>query len=421
MRRRGCSLPFSPDLRVPLRFLLAGVLVVLGCARQGLPEGGPRNLTPPRVIATEPDSASTRVPVGADVAITFSEPMDRASVMDWILISPPRDFGERSWDGDTFRLSGGDDFEPNATFTVVVGVGCRGERERVPMDAPHLFVFSTGDSIDAGSISGRLLAHGAPAHGVMVWALDVEQAVARTDTLIPDYVTQVGADSTFTFLGLKPGRSYLVLAHGDQNRDREFDRELDFLAVDPVPIWLDPAKPSATGVQIDFRNTRSPGAIAGAVRDSAAAAREAEAVMPDSAVAPGSAVGSRDTTRSIEVRAELIAVVQDSLSARWIIAPETEIAAVPGADSAVARATADSLGHYELRNLKAGFYRVSAFLDRNRNRSYDAPEPAASPVDSVLVTPGERTNDIDLILPRSAKEDLPPGNGESAPDRPRGP
>jgi len=178
------------------------------------------------------------------------------------------------------------------------------------MDAPHLFVFSTGDSIDAGSISGRLLAHGAPAHGVMVWALDVEQAVARTDTLIPDYVTQVGADSTFTFLGLKPGRSYLVLAHGDQNRDREFDRELDFLAVDPVPIWLDPAKPSATGVQIDFRNTRSPGAIAGAVRDSAAAAREAEAVMPDSAVAPGSAVGSRDTTRSIEVRAELIAVVQ---------------------------------------------------------------------------------------------------------------
>jgi uncharacterized protein (DUF2141 family) len=354
------------------------------------------------VIATEPDSASTQVPVGADVAITFSESMDRASVMDWILISPPRDFGERSWDGDTFRLSGGDDFEPNTTFTVMVGVECRGERERVPMDAPHLFVFSTGDSIDAGVISGRLLAHGAPAHGVMVWALDVGQAVARTDTLIPDYVTQVAADSTFTFLGLKPGRTYLVLAHGDQNRDREFDRELDFLAVDPVPIWLDPAKPSATGVQLDFRNTRSPGAIAGAVRDSAAAADTTNvlgSLSPDSLSASG-AGAPRDTTRSIEVRAELLGVVQDSLSAHWIIDPDAEISAI--ADSMAARATADSLGKYELRNLKAGFYRVSAFLDRNRNRSYDAAEPKASPVDSVLVTPGERTSGIDLILPSSA-------------------
>ncbi|HWN83004.1 MAG TPA: Ig-like domain-containing protein, partial [Candidatus Udaeobacter sp.] len=364
--------------------------------------------------------AATRAPVGTDVAITFSEPMDRASVLDWILISPPRDFGERSWKGNTFRLSGGDDFAPNTTFTVVVGVGCRGDRERVPMDSPHLFVFSTGDSLDAGAITGRLLAHGAPAHGVMVWALDRELAAARSDTLVPDYVTQVGADSTFTFLGLKPGRSYLVLAHGDLNRDREFDRDLDFLALDPTPIWLDPAHPSASGVQIDFRNSRARGAIAGAVRDSAAAAAFAAGdtsetmVMPDSALAPGAV---RDTTRAIEVRAELIGVVQDSLSARWMVDPDAELAAIT--DSLAVRATADSLGKYELRNLKAGFYRVSAFLDRNRNRSYDALEPAAGPVDSVLVISGERTSGIDLILPRSAAESSP--EGSRAPDRPRGP
>jgi len=236
-----------------------------------------------------------------------------------------------------------------------------------------------------------------------MWALDREQAVARTDTLLPDYVTQVGADSTFTFLGLKPGRSYLVLVHGDVNRDREFDRDLDFLAVAPAPIWLDPAHPSATGVTIDFRNARAPGAIGGAVRDSAAAADTTHvgSLSPDSLSASG-AGAPRDTTRAIEVRAELLGVVQDSLSAHWVVDPDAEISAI--ADSIAARATADSLGKYELRNLKGGFYRVSAFLDRNRNRSYDAAEPKASPVDSVRVTPGERTSGIDLILPLSKPE-----------------
>jgi uncharacterized protein (DUF2141 family) len=378
------------------------------------------------VIATEPDSAATGIPIGADVAITFSESMDRASVLDWILISPPRDFSSRSWKGDTFRLSGGEDFEPNVTITVVVGVGCRSERERVPMNAPHLFVFSTGDSIDSGRIDGRLIAHGAPAHGVMVWALDMEEAAARTDTLLPDYLTQVAADSTFTFLGLKPGRRYLILAHGDANRDREFDRELDFVAVDPTPVWLDASSPIVRGVAIDFRNPRSPGVIAGKVQDPAHAAldsaRAKSAAPADTARVPA----PPDSTRlRIEVRAELVSLVTDSLSTRWAPTPLIEDVVAPAdttaADTlAAASAAADSVGRYELKNLQAGFYRVSAFLDRNRNRRYDAGEPAAIPVDSVRVKAGERTGDIDLVLPASAEPEsespVPP-----APDRPRGP
>jgi uncharacterized protein (DUF2141 family) len=374
------------------------------------------------------------VPLGADVAITFSESMDRATVLDWILISPPRDFGARSWKGDTFRLSGGEDFEPNVTITLVVGVGCRSERERVPMDAPHLFVFSTGDSIDAGRIDGRLLAHGAPAHGVMVWALDTEEAVARTDTLLPDYVTQVGADSTFTFLGLKPGRRYLVLAHGDANRDREFDRELDYVAVNPTPVWLDPGSPSIRGIEVDFRNPRAPGLIAGKVTDPARP--RADSAAADSARGPGVARAPGDSTisaladsaRRVEVRGELVALIEDSLSARWAPTPLIEDVLAAPADTAAAdtlaaaSTAADSLGRFELKNLRAGFYRVSAFLDHNRNRRYDAGEPAASSIDSVRVIAGERTTDIDLVLESSAgPESAPPGPDRPPPDRPRGP
>jgi hypothetical protein len=239
-------------------------------------------------------------------------------------------------------------------------------------------------------------------------------------------VTQVGADSTFTLLGLKTGRRYLVLAHGDVNRDREFDRELDFLAVAPTPILLDPGSPRARGVAIDFRNPRSPGGIAGAVRDSAAAdSAGAPPAAPDTTVAV-----SPDTTAApripIQIRADLVVLVEDSLSAHWGPTEEEEpmtLLAEADTSGAAASALADSLGHYELRNLRAGFYRISAYLDRNRNQRYDAGEPAASPVDSVRVVAGERTTDIDLRLDSSAgTEPRDPGPGvPSGPDPPRGP
>jgi uncharacterized protein (DUF2141 family) len=400
---------------VLVRFLGGGSLIG-GCARQGFPEGGPRDLEPPRVIATEPDSAATHVPLDADVAITFSEPMDRASVLDWILISPPRDFGERGWNGNTFRLSGGEDFVPDVTTTVVVGIGCVDERNRNPMRAPHLFVFSTGDSIDSGRIAGRLLAGDMPAHGAIVWALDSEAAAARTDTLLPDYITQAGDDSTFVFIGLKTGRRYRVLAHGDVNRDREFDRGVDFIAAYPEVLVLEPKAPSVTGVTFDFQDPRRPGIIAGAVRDTLASGHSdtartiAPAPADTAAHAPSdtAAVAAADTARGpyLVVQAWLVALEEDSLTARWSVTPEA-IAAEEGvpADSAAADTTgarasaqADSTGHYELTNLRAGRYRVEAFLDQNGDQRYDAGEPAAVPVDSVRVRAGKRTEGIDLLV-----------------------
>ncbi len=400
--------------------LLPGAAALVGCARQGFPEGGPKDLDPPRVIATEPDSAATQVPLGADVAITFSEPMDRESVLDWILISPPRDFGERSWDGTTFRLSGGEDFVPEVTTTVIVGIGCVDERERNPMRAPHLFVFSTGDSLDSGRIAGRLLAGDMPAHGAIVWALDSEAAAARTDTLIPDYITQAGDDSTFVFIGLKTGRRYRVMAHGDVNRDREFDRGVDFIAAYPEVLELKPSAAAVTDVTIEFQDPRRPGIIAGAVRDTLQSARPDTAKAGDIAPAPAdtaahvpsdtAVTAAPDTAQGprFVVQAWLLLVEEDSLTARWSVTLEAlDATAALAADSAAADTTgaatsaeADSTGHYELRNLRAGRYRVEAFLDQNGDQRYDAAEPAAAPVDSIRVRAGKRTEGIDLVVRR---------------------
>jgi uncharacterized protein (DUF2141 family) len=411
--------------RARSRRLLAGALtawaavalvLAAGCARQGFPPGGPRDIVPPHVLATEPDSGATRVAPDADVAITFSEPMNRGAVLDWVLLSPPRDFGERRWDGTTLRLSGGEDFLPDLTTTVIVGTGAKDEREGNAMLAPYVFIFSTGDSVDQGRIEGRLGGKGQRPYGTMVWALDVERAAARPDTMLPDYVTQAAQDSTFTLIGLKAGRRYLVMAHFDANRDREFDRETEFLSIYGDTLWLDPARPVATGVVIDFRDPRAPGTIAGAVVDSTGE-RTALSLPP----AAGALAAGADTTLAAGADTTLaaadsrLAAPADSLRAaapdtarapsfvaeawlRGLALPPLDPRNAPADTAALATAVADSLGRYALKNLPPGWYRVTAYLDRDGNRRYDPTEPAASPVDSVRVDPLEETAGIDLIV-----------------------
>jgi hypothetical protein len=277
--------------------VVVAVLLALACARKGLPPGGPRDETPPFVIATSPDSGMVAVPLEAPLEIEFSESMNKASVIDWVLLSPPRDFGKRSWDGARFRLSGGDDFQPHTTYTIIVGTGCSDYRERNQMESPYTFVFSTGDSIDQARIEGRLLARGQTAHGTMVWAFDLERAAGRPDTVLPDYIAQAGGDSTYAFLGLREGRRYVVAAHYDANRDREFDAHTEFLAF--YPDTLRPAGDQLVmrGIDIDFRDPKAPGTVAGVVIDSTRATIEIAhdaaapsdtpaAALADTAVAP---------------------------------------------------------------------------------------------------------------------------------------
>jgi hypothetical protein len=62
------------------------------------------------------------------------------------------------------------------------------------------------------------------------------------------------------------------------------------------------------------------------------------------------------------------------------------------------QAQPDTLGKYEIRNLSPGLYKVQAFLDWDRDRRYDAGEPASATADSVRVVPLEKTGGVDLIV-----------------------
>jgi hypothetical protein len=264
----------------------------------------------------------------------------------------------------------------------------------------------------------------------MVWALDLELAATRPDTMLPDYIAQAAADSSYVLLGLRPGRRYLVAAHADGNRDREFDRDSEFLAFYPETLTVAAGQPIVRGIDIDYRDPRAPGSIAGAVIDSTRAALAAADTIPSALAAADSTLPTgADTLRvgeALPVSAPTGAAGTASPppAARGkdadIIAPQAVLAAVARADStrrflvqawswavvdsvwgidstATTMTQADTLGQYELRQLDPGLWRLVAWLDRNGNQSYDAGEPVSEPADSVRVVPLERT-DVDLIV-----------------------
>jgi hypothetical protein len=218
-------------------------------------------------------------------------------------------------------------------------------------------------------------------------------------------VTQAGQDSSFVFIGLAAGRRYQVMAHFDANNDREFDRDTDFLAAAPDTVWLDPARPIATGIVIDFRDPRAPGSIAGAVFDSTgertALSRGVRGLAADSlAAVPDTLAAAADTTMTAAADTTLAAGPSFLVEAwlRGLALPPVDPRNAPPDTAALATAVPDSLGRFALKNLPPGWYRVEAYLDRDGNRRYDAGEPAASPEDSVRVDPLEETKGIDLIV-----------------------
>ncbi|HEX7879227.1 MAG TPA: Ig-like domain-containing protein, partial [Candidatus Eisenbacteria bacterium] len=137
--------------------LALALLALAGCAEIGPPPGGPPDLVPPYVLAARPDSLATRVDPAAEIALTFSEKVERRTLREWIGVNPYRPIKSFHWDGPTifFELAGG--LPADTTVQVYIGSGVT-DRAGLPMYPLFSRLFTTGDSIAPGVIEGKLRA-----------------------------------------------------------------------------------------------------------------------------------------------------------------------------------------------------------------------------------------------------------------------
>lgn len=204
-----------------LWWLAAGTM--MACAQVRDLQGGPKDATPPVLLASEPPNSSTGF-TGDRIVLHFDERVTLDRVREKLLISPPL---AKTPD---VVVSGGTDvvitlrspLAANTTYTFNVGDAIADLSE-----GNHAlglsYVVATGDHVDSLSVHGRAVDafSGEAAAGVLVLLHDAaDTTTVRTG--MPAYFTRSGADGAFQLTHLRAGH-YRLTALRDQNADYRYD------------------------------------------------------------------------------------------------------------------------------------------------------------------------------------------------------
>ena len=228
--------------------------VLLSCATQVAPGGGPEDKLPPRVAGVYPPPNTTNHPNELMVKLEFDEWINASIPRSAVSISPPIDKKLRfEVSGNTLLLTSRAVLDTGTTYTVTFAGGIKDLRGNA-LAKPFQVVFSTGAIIDSLSVSGRVLVNEEmmrnkefPSVGLFLMGearksrhylekyrdtvtkeLPVEPLLLKEPPL---YVTRADSAGHFTLTGLKAGQ-YRVVAFVDGNGNQKVE-----LSTEQVGIW----------------------------------------------------------------------------------------------------------------------------------------------------------------------------------------
>lgn len=214
----------------------AGACLLAACAQVRDPQGGPKDLTPPRLSAAEPAWGGTgfsgqRIVLHFDERITLDRPRER------IIVSPPPEVDPE------YRVIGGTSVEilfrsplrPNTTYAIAVGEAVVDLAEGNPA-APITYAFSTGAVLDSLALRGtvREALTDAPVKDALVM-LRADTVPDSLRTTRPAYITRSDPQGAFMLGNVAPGR-YAVSALLDRNGNFRFDLPDEQVAFAPLAV-----------------------------------------------------------------------------------------------------------------------------------------------------------------------------------------
>ena len=194
------------------------VLYVWSCATIVAPSGGPKDITPPKMLKSEPKNLSTNFK-GKKLLLDFNEYVDLKTPEKYLLISPPMsEIPELKVKGRTVVIKIKDSLRVNTTYNFYIGDAIVDITENNPITNFN-FAFSTGPEIDSLSLTGRVTDAFTrlPVKGALVMLYS-----DFTDSLpmkqIPTYVSRTLDNGNFRLNNLASGK-YRVVALVDGNSD----------------------------------------------------------------------------------------------------------------------------------------------------------------------------------------------------------
>lgn len=208
--------------RMSRRFLLfcLSSLLAIGCARQGYPEGGPRDREAP-VVTNETPANGTLNFNAPSFYIAFDEYVVVQDADNNVIISPPmRPKPTFTTKGRGILVTLNDTLQPNTTYLFQFKNAIADFHEGNKL-ATHDYAFSTGNTIDSMTIAGTVLdamTLGARKEVVTLMLYPADSPDSCIAHQQPSHITRSNADGSFRFTHLKPGH-YRIVAIEDADKD----------------------------------------------------------------------------------------------------------------------------------------------------------------------------------------------------------
>ena len=149
--------PATPRLPMPLNLMMVAATsggLLLSCAAEGRPSGGPTDIDGPRVVKVEPPSGTRDLLPEQSIAITFHELVDPLSITGALEFTPQIPFSARVR-GRRIIVRPDEPYQPDKVYTLTLQRDIRDfRRNAIPQS--YQFVFSSGSEIPPGLIRGRV-------------------------------------------------------------------------------------------------------------------------------------------------------------------------------------------------------------------------------------------------------------------------
>ena len=210
------------NIKLKRLFLQIFVLLSLGfmainCASRGTPDGGAKDLEPPKIIRETPPNYATNFK-GKEIRIYFDEYIKVKNLQKQLIVSPPMDteptvtpLGNAS---KYIQIVINDTLDDNTTYAFNFGQSIVDNNEENPYDY-YRYVFSTGDYIDSLSVTGTILDAELRQPDTFVSVMLYEMDSTYTDSTIykekPKYITNTLDSLTiFSIDNIRAGKYKMV-------------------------------------------------------------------------------------------------------------------------------------------------------------------------------------------------------------------
>jgi len=213
-------------------------LLLFGCASMQKPQGGPRDLTPPKVLKATPENM-TRNFKAKEVRLDFDEFYKLSNQYQEITISPAMEKQpEYNISRKSLIIDFKDTLQKNTTYVINFGKAIQDVNESNVLKN-FTYVFSTGPHIDSLSMSGNVVNSTTQEKekDATVMIFPVSQDSLLFGKKKPTIFTTTDSSGNFSLNNLHDGE-YRIYALKEPSPDKIFNNDKELIAFSNKPIVL---------------------------------------------------------------------------------------------------------------------------------------------------------------------------------------